>query len=192
MGVTVGIDPSLSALGFMAVDTGTGEVLHKEVVGYSLKKGAAWPARHKRIMSTVEHVDALIDEAIEHMDDLDAIVIEGPSLGSRGASLFYAGELESQLMESLSKWTVKHFLEVPPSNLKKFATGKGNANKPLVAAHVAKRWEHIFGDDNLTDAFVLCQIGRAVNQTLEALPKANASALDKVIRHDNDTGADSS
>lgn len=47
----------------------------------------------------------------------------------------------------------------PPSVLKKFATGKGNAKKPEVQAEVVKRWGFECPSDDVVDAYVLARLG---------------------------------
>ena len=46
---------------------------------------------------------------------------------------------------------------VPPTELKKFVTGKGNCKKDLMLMKTYKRWGVEFDDDNLCDAFCLAQ-----------------------------------
>jgi Holliday junction resolvasome RuvABC endonuclease subunit len=49
-----------------------------------------------------------------------------------------------------------------PQAGKLIAAGKGNASKEEVAKGVKAQWGFEFQDDNQTDAFVMCQIGKAV------------------------------
>lgn len=61
---------------------------------------------------------------------LDKIAIEGYSMGSVGAVFNIAentGVLKHRLFQEKIKW-----MEVPPSTLKKHATGKGNADKLMM------------------------------------------------------------
>ena len=49
--------------------------------------------------------------------------------------------------------------EIGPSDLKKWATGKGNANKVAMRAAALRRWPgERFADDNAVDAFLLLQL----------------------------------
>jgi len=49
--------------------------------------------------------------------------------------------------------------EISPSDLKKWATGKGNANKVAMRAAALARWPaERFADDNACDAFLLLQL----------------------------------
>lgn len=60
---------------------------------------------------------------------------------------------------------------VPPTTLKKFVTGKGNAEKSLMIREVYKRWGFDAADDNQADAVGLLQVGRAVIGELTDLTK---------------------
>lgn len=48
-------------------------------------------------------------------------------------------------------------LVVPPTSLKKFITGKGNASKKDVVAAVQERWDSSIKNDNVADAYGLAQ-----------------------------------
>ena len=73
-------------------------------------------------------------------------------------------ELERYRTEDDIPW-----LEVSPSQVKQFATGKGNANKEVVLQQVYKRWGVEFNDNNQADAYVLAQIGRAYLSEMDNL-----------------------
>ena len=115
------------------------------------------------------------------------VVYEGPAFGARGAQMIYIGEMMQAFYTRLEHWGATEIVEAAPTALKKFITGKGNAKKELMAAHTTSRWGHIFRDNNLTDAYGLCQIGRALEGVLE-MPKINQTSLQKVLRHVQDTG----
>ena len=51
------------------------------------------------------------------------------------------------------------FIEIPPTQLKKFVTGKGTAKKEHMLMEVLDRWHEKFFDHNICDAFSLVQLG---------------------------------
>lgn len=51
-------------------------------------------------------------------------------------------------------------LVVPPTVLKKFVTGSGNAPKNVMLQQVYKRWGKEFTDDNMADGFSLGMFGK--------------------------------
>lgn len=86
------------------------------------------------------------------------VVIEGFSFGSKGAALYEIGGLGYIVRYALWFKNVT-LIEVAPSQVKKFATGKGNVNKNIVIREVFKRWAVDATDDNEADAYVLGRIG---------------------------------
>lgn len=52
---------------------------------------------------------------------------------------------------------------VPPTTLKKFVTGKGNASKKEVIAAVQSKWASDITNDNIADAYGLAQYIKAQN-----------------------------
>lgn len=71
------------------------------------------------------------------------------------------------------------FVTVPPATLKKFATGKGNANKvTMVVAAMHRAPGVAFDDDNQCDAWWLRQAGLVLlGADAVNLPKAQVAAL---------------
>jgi len=54
------------------------------------------------------------------------------------------------------------YTEIAPAAVKKFATGKGNADKYKVMSAVAKHWDKHFDSTDECDAFVLARIGMSL------------------------------
>lgn len=84
------------------------------------------------------------------------VAIEGYAFGSQMANML--GELGG--MVKLTLLDFGHYpLIVPPTNLKKFATGKGNGvSKSQILLSVYKNWGVEFTDDNAADSYVLAKI----------------------------------
>jgi crossover junction endodeoxyribonuclease RuvC len=87
------------------------------------------------------------------------ILIEGYSMGSKGAAVTGLAEYGGILRNQLVRKDGPPVIEVSPHSLKKFATGKGNCNKGFVQAHVARRWQIIYETDDEIDAYVLARMG---------------------------------
>jgi Holliday junction resolvasome RuvABC endonuclease subunit len=63
------------------------------------------------------------------------------------------------------------WVEVRPSTLKKWTTGKGNAKKPDMAIAVKQKWGFNSPSDDIVDAFALAQMGHYLAQLgLDKLP----------------------
>ena len=91
-----------------------------------------------------------------------------------------AGELGGMVKMTLSDCFPRHEmgkrpLQVPPTSLKKFVTGRGNAKKQEMLLEVYKRWGVELRDDNAADAFGLAKIASGLAET-----KAQAEVIDKV------------
>jgi len=66
-------------------------------------------------------------------------------------------------------------LQVPPTTLKKYATGKGTAKKQEMLLQIYKRWGVEFNDDNAADAYAL---GRLAGN--HAIDKIEQEVLNKM------------
>jgi len=155
----IGIDPSLTSTGIIILRDGEVEL--------------AETTKNRPEIGTINRVRLIrerIASIIENLSDgkqwqaPDLIVIEGFSYGSKGRSVFDIAYLGWRIREELERLKERDnipWIEVPPSQLKQFATGKGNANKEIILQQVYKRWGVEFGDNNQADAYVLAQIGRA-------------------------------
>jgi len=150
MSAFIGVDPS-SKTGLVKVDMASGEVItRKELKGI----GSVDP---KRIVT-------LIDEIIDHIRPGDIIGIEGYSYGSKGKGVSFQYELGGMLREWLYRLNL-NYTTITPSQLKKFATGKGNTPKDAMAIPIFKRFGFEDKSNNITDAFILAKIVQALSMT---------------------------
>lgn len=86
---------------------------------------------------------------------LEMIVYETPALHSPYPLALVS---HSKLVAAIEVFAHDHKIEyrgTPPSELKKFTTGKGNANKEAMTAAVKSRWNVDVEDDNEADAVAL-------------------------------------
>lgn len=73
------------------------------------------------------------------------------------------------------------YVLVPPATLKKYATGKGNADKTAMAIAALKRTGREFTDDNQCDAWWLRAAGlQALGHPVVDVPQSQIEALAKV------------
>lgn len=109
----------------------------------------------ERMIHITQTILSLLDK------ETDIIAIENPSYGSKGRALSFQAGLN---------WTMRNLLhingfsyyDVAPTQLKKFATSNAFADKSVIATIVKKRWGYFHGSDDITDAFVLSEIARAL------------------------------
>lgn len=143
----VGIDPSLTSLGLAGRRNGVpfANALSSKYKGF------------KRICDIHASVGRWLDYCAPSL-----VAFEGYALGFRGKSntIFDLGELGGTLkMLILSKGI--DILLVPPTSLKLFTTGKGNADKDQVALAVGREAEVSYGSSDQYDATGLMLMGEA-------------------------------
>lgn len=136
------LDLSLTATGYAASD-GCSGVLRPP-------KGFAGLPRQKWILNAVW----------QRAQHADVIAIEGYSFGSQGRAVFDIAELGGIVRFTLYR-AFKTVVEIPPANLKLFATGKGNAKKDEVLAYAIRQLKYNGSDHNEADALWLLELTRA-------------------------------
>lgn len=105
-----------------------------------------------------------IEEIVATQDDEPHIVIEGIAYGSSSSSVCDLAGLNHIIRERLIKYDIE---VVPPAQIKKFATGKGNANKDKMI----ERFEEDYGNgldtlvkiDDLADAYWMAKYAKVMH-----------------------------
>lgn len=178
----VGLDLSLSSTGIALAD---GQVITH---GYSLAKDATVAERIERLTHLRDRIlTAVMPAGLDSRRGPFAstpplVVIEGFSFGSpQGAT--EAGGLGWTIRIALTEHQIP-FAIVPPSTLKKFATGKGNAGKDDMKLAALQRFDLTFtgtGSGDRCDARWLQEMGlHHLGAPTVELPAVNVSALAKV------------
>lgn len=169
MTVVVGIDQSYTGFGYC-----TG--------GVSLKK--SFPSG--KYLSDIERLAAIRDwfsDWLVRLDEEPAIVAMEGYANAAKFGREAAGELGGVVKLALRDVWGREPLIVPPTSLKKFVTGKGNAQKNQMLLHVYRKWGMEFSDDNQADAYALEKFGEAYLATDRShLAQYEIEAIDKV-RH---------
>lgn len=135
------IDPSLNGTGLAIGNKNS--ILLTETISIKKLKGM------ERVEFIISRIKTLI---FEH--NIKEVIIEGYSFGSRGRALFQLGELGGVIRYELFKLGIE-IKEIPPTSLKKFITGKGNAKKEEVLEGVNKKTNLNLKDHNQADAVAL-------------------------------------
>jgi crossover junction endodeoxyribonuclease RuvC len=138
----LGIDASLTGTGLAII---AGDEVHTMRLDNNLR-GVA------RLVYIREYIKRYVTKA-------KLAVIEGYAF-ARAKQAHQIGELGGVLRVMVNEAGTQ-LLEVPPTCVKKFATGQGNATKEKVAVGVYKHWGKEFKTNDEADAFVLAQIGKA-------------------------------
>ena len=121
---------------------------------YSTGVSGVWKLQPRREESSGMRYIKFINSLNEYRDLVDLIVYEEVKrhMGVYAAHTY--GGFESQLQ----KWCIENNTEhtsVPVGTIKKFATGKGNAGKPLMIEAAEKITGRKMIDDNEADAVCL-------------------------------------
>lgn len=147
----MGLDPSLASFG----------------VAYRLPDGLVWASRiappkglrgAARLIYIESALEGFIDKYRPTMVAYEDYAFGAARRGSR--SVFGIGELGGVTKRLLYKKGVA-ILTVPPSSLKLFATGKGNADKAEVAKYVQQTEGRVFASSDQNDAVALLKLGEA-------------------------------
>lgn len=171
MKTILGFDASLVCSGFAYKDNNdeyhTGTIKTKKLRG---------PER----LNFVEHSFIRIIESLyADTGSIDLIVYEDYAMGSKGKT-FNIGELGGVL--KLVAWDRGvDVLLVPPSNLKQFTTGKGNADKDKMMSSIADNWGYSVTQNDEADAFALLKMGEAYIATRKVRQAHKAKALQSCL-----------
>jgi crossover junction endodeoxyribonuclease RuvC len=133
-----------------------------------------------------ERLDWLLDAIAEQTRHVPLVAIEGPAFGAQGSAYHQLAGLWWLVAHQL--WAARTpFAVVPPSNVKRYATGKGNAGKDDVLREVTRRFPHFTGGNDEADALVLAAMGADhLGHPLTPMPATHRAALDGVQWPDPD------
>lgn len=151
MSAVLGIDPSYTGTGLVLIDSDTGKEMNQLLIKTQSSQG---------IIDRVRLIISKINNFIPAVA-LDIVAIEGFSYGSPQFA-HQMGYLGFRIREALGGYKI---IEPSPNQVKKFATGKGNAEKDTIIKEVYKRWNFDTNNNNIADAYVMAQIGRAYLNT---------------------------
>lgn len=170
----IGIDQSYTGFGFC-------------VDGESKKRSfpaGRYDSDTHRLVGVREWFEAWLD--LNMNAGIDLVVMEGYANAAKfGREM--AGELGAVVKMAVLDVVGQPPLIVPPTSLKKFVTGSGAAKKNVMIAHVFKRWDVMFTDDNQADAYSLEKFGEAYldiinSEDMAALyPKFQIEAVKAVL-----------
>ena len=152
--------------------------------------GVAWNKGEQIVSRTIASKNTASARMIELRSELrdqlqfvnpDLIVIEAPAFASKGRSVKEIGGIWWQYRVMMYELGMR-VLEVPPSFLKKYATGHGNAKKIEVVQAAWQRLDYEGTNDNVADALWLHQIGLKMLKDPMAieLPAINTSTWSKL------------
>src|SRR5690625_5208934 len=143
----IGLDPSTKT-GLVKLSE-SGNIIHQEEITSKVKS------------DPLRFID-LTDKILKHVRKGDKAVIEGFSYGGKGKGVSTQYGIGWVIRTELFQDGID-YIEVSLGGSKQFATGKGNASKDNMILPIFKRWGFEHDSDNVRDAYVLAQIGRAID-----------------------------
>jgi crossover junction endodeoxyribonuclease RuvC len=110
----------------------------------------------KRGIDRLRDIQSHVMNWLYQFNNVADVAMEGYAFGSQMANML--GELGGMVKLTLFDFGI-YPLIVPPTNLKKYACGKGNGvSKSQILLHVYKNWGAEFTDDNAADSYVLAHL----------------------------------
>jgi crossover junction endodeoxyribonuclease RuvC len=144
----VGLDLSLTGTGLALVDEGG---IHTSLIKSAGKKGDSLAKRAARLATLAAEIQAFIPEGAH-------VVIEQPAYASGTGSMHDRSGLWWLIVGWLHPF--HNVTEVAPGTLKKFATGKGTADKDEMLAAAIRRYPSAGAvNNNVADALHLAAMG---------------------------------
>jgi crossover junction endodeoxyribonuclease RuvC len=179
--IVVGIDPSLTGTGSAVIvpeEYRRDYVQGVETLASKGKTADSLMTRHARLTGLAERIVETIPDG-----GYPAVAIETPAHNQTSGHHHDRSGLWWLIIDRIEDWAMRvDVYEVSTTQVKKYATGKGNASKMEVMAAAIKRYPQFdIANDNEADAVVLAAfLSRALGQPIEdSLPQANLAALDK-------------
>lgn len=143
--IIAGIDLSLTATGLTIVD-GSGKIVYEELFNTKQMRG----------MQRLFFIKSRIQKKLKD-HNVTKVAIESYSFGSKGRSVVSLGELGGVIRMMLFENNYTYF-DCPPTSLKAYIAGKGNADKDQMKAAVLAKYGIDYDDDNVCDSFSLSRM----------------------------------
>ncbi len=117
-----------------------------------------WGEQQFKKLKGIERVDSFLGWTDEIMTEYkpELVCIEGYGFGNKH-TLATLVEIGTAIRLAIHAHGCQ-YIEVPPPTLKKFATGKGNAQKDQIMLAVYKKWGFEAATNNIADAYVLAKM----------------------------------
>jgi crossover junction endodeoxyribonuclease RuvC len=157
----LGIDPSICGTGLVHLNE------YGDIIKQTLIKSDIKPVDP---IDDLNRLNDICSKIGRRLDCVELVVMEGLAfMATKTTSLCQLSALNYFIRDRINNRGIK-FLIVPPTQLKKFITGKGNCKKELMLLETFKRYELSFTNNNICDAYGLAKIGHAYLYGHDDLP----------------------
>jgi Holliday junction resolvasome RuvABC endonuclease subunit len=152
--IYIGIDPGVRNLALVAFSPS------RNIVSTWQPKGEI-PTGVRRLCYLMHHIKQWLGE-VSSIGPIKGIAMEGYSMMEKFGQ-HNSGEVGAAIKLALVTWFgldnhMAYPTIVAANQLKKFATGSGNAKKSMIPKEIWKRWNTDFNNENLAEAYVLARI----------------------------------
>lgn len=137
-----------------------------------------WPTKN---LAGVERLIAIRGHVHDLLRDYDLLVIEDLPPATRGNSVNALAELHGVIRVALHDWGEPQATYINPSTVKRYSTGRGNANKAEVLSAAIQRFGYTGSSFDEADALIMCHAAMdLLGCPLVKMPASHRTALDKV------------
>lgn len=159
----IGLDPSISSFGISVLNS-NGRLISTSIITTS-------PDEFKTRMERLDYIISELNKVFKLYSN-KFVVIEHYAFG-KFSSAYSLAELGGVLRYKLYKEDIP-FIEIAPTTLKKYFTGRGDAKKEDIKAWIYKRYQYEFMDktNDEADAFVCACYGFSVLYPDKTVKKA--------------------
>jgi Holliday junction resolvasome RuvABC endonuclease subunit len=127
-----------------------------------------------------ERLAFLRTEILDRSAGADLIAVEGPAFGAKGSAYHQLAGMWWLITHALWRRNDRVAI-VPPSNVKRYATGKGNANKDDIMREVSRRFDWFQGGNDSADALILASLAADhLGVPMVVMPQTHRTALSGV------------
>ena len=172
--IVVGLDLSLASTGIAVTVAGLTRVT-RVTSKPNGKSTADQLARLRRIVAEIRAELPASDHTVA--------AVEGPAFGANDSGAHVRGGLWWMVRDMLDAEGIDT-LVIPPTTLKKYATGKGNSPKDAVLAAAVRRFPDVdvTGNDEADALWLAAMRSRVEGHPIDAVPAAHIAALSGVGR----------
>lgn len=177
----VGIDLSLASTAVAAMDLSGGDLFVHRVKS----KGSTADGLHTKLDRYRKLAIEIAEAAVAPSPVL--VAIEGAQFAtSKDTSAHRRAGVWWRVCDLVQSSGIP-VIEVPPTTIKKWGTGKGNASKDMVLASAVRRWPEVVGQNDEADAAWLADIAAYVlNSAIVTHTKARDAVVAKLDVRDVD------
>jgi crossover junction endodeoxyribonuclease RuvC len=179
----VGLDLSLTSTGYCRLELQPG-VVGPEAVTITTRRIESKPSKDPTLARRSTRLRKIAGQVTSLCAQGDLVCVEGPTYASTTGAAHDRAGLWWLIVGRLTGAGL-NVVEIPPANVKTYATGKGNAGKDAVLAAVVMRYQNLVtvtGND-VADALILAAMGaRWIGQPIEDTIPATHLRATRTVR----------